>query len=211
MTEPKKRETAYKLRIGDILRANQIFEEQENSNKRLKFAELGNKNIVRVNVIANVIDKYESDGESKFATITIDDGSGQIRARVFGEDLNKFKEVIQGDTLLVIGLLRSYNQELYILPELIRKQDPKYLLIRKLEIEKEFPKPITPAKKQEIKILRDEIIDMIKNSEKYEGIDKEEIILKIKVHPELITQEIQKLLEDGIIYEPKPSKVRYLG
>ena len=147
MTEPKKRETAYKLRIGDILRANQIFEEQENSNKRLKFAELGNKNIVRVNVIANVIDKYESDGESKFATITIDDGSGQIRARVFGEDLNKFKEVIQGDTLLVIGLLRSYNQELYILPELIRKQDPKYLLIRKLEIEKEFPKPITPAKK----------------------------------------------------------------
>ena len=29
--------------------------------------------------------------------------------------------------------------------------------------------------------------------------------------PDIISQEIQKLLEDGIIYEPKPGTVRYLG
>lgn len=209
--EIKKRETAYKLRINDILRASQIFEETEALNKRLRFIELGNKQIVRVNVIANVIDKYESEGERRFASITLDDGSGQIRVRVFGDDINKFADIIQGDTVLVIGVLRSFNQEIYILPDIIKKEDPRYLLVRKLEIEREYTISL-PKQKQEIKILRDEIVKMIRDAESQEGIDKEEIIMKIKhSQPEIINQEIQKLLEDGIIYEPRPSRVRYLG
>ena len=53
---------------------------------------------------------------------------------------------------------------------------------------------------------------MIKNAEANEGIDKEEMILKIKhAQPEIIKQEINKLLEEGIIYEPRPGRVRYLG
>jgi len=214
MAEFKKRETAYKLRINDLLRGSQIFEESEALNKRLKFVELGNKQIVRVNLIANVIDKYESDGERKFASITLDDGSGQIRVRVFGEDLNKFSDIAQGDTVVIVGLLRSFNQELYVLPELIKKTDPRYLLVRKLEIEKSFPStdPTNLAKpKQETKSLRDELINLIKSSEGKEGIEKEEIILTLKAQPEIIVQEIQKLLEEGIIYEPRPGIVRYLG
>ncbi|MFA7708429.1 MAG: hypothetical protein WCX73_05760, partial [Candidatus Pacearchaeota archaeon] len=86
------------------------------------------------------------------------------------------------------------------------------LLIRKLEIEKSFPKVITSEQKTKIKALRDEIIDKIKLAELKEGINKEEIILTLKnSRPELITQELQKLLEEGIIYEPRPGKVRYLG
>ena len=211
MPEQKKRETAHKLRIIDLLKANQIFEETENLNKRLKHVELGNRNIVRVNIIANVIDKYESEGEKRFATITLDDGSGQIRARVFADDIALFKDIVQGDTILAIGLVRFFNQELYVLPELIKKQNPKYLLIRKLEIEKSFQPMLTEVKKKEIKGLRDELITMIKEAEVKEGIDKEEIIIKLKSPPQIITQEIQKLLEDGVIYEPRPGRVRYLG
>ncbi len=211
MPEQKKRETAYKFRINDVLRGTQIFEELEGMNKRLKFVELGDKKIVRVNIIANIVDKYESEGERRFGSITLDDGSGQIRARVFAEDINKFSDLSQGDTVLIIGLLRSYNQELYILPELIKKQDPKYLLIRKIEIEKSFPKLPTSIEKKEIKALRDEVINLIRESESKEGIDKEEIIMKLKSPPQLISQEIQKLLEEGIAYEPKPGRVRYLG
>ncbi|MFA5855768.1 MAG: OB-fold nucleic acid binding domain-containing protein [Candidatus Pacearchaeota archaeon] len=214
MVEFKKREIAYKLRINDLLRANPVFEDIEGGTRKLKFVELGVKKIVRTNIIGNVIDKYQSDGERRFGSITLDDGSGQIRVRVFGDDINKFENVAQGDTLIIIGVLRNYNNELYILPELIKKQDPKYLLIRKLEIEKEFgatianlPKP----EKTEIRALRDEIIELIKNSEKYEGIDKEDLIQKINSRPDLIAQEIKKLLEEGIIYEPRPSIVRYLG
>jgi len=228
MPDVRKRETAYKLRIGDLLKANQIFDEappassdpskdnqttiSQTANPRLLHVELGDKKIQRVNVISNVIDKYESEGESKFATITIDDGSGQIRARLFGEDVKKFQDLVQGDTVLIIGVLRYFNQELYILPEIIRKTDSKYLLVRKLEIEKSMPKPITPKQKQEIKAYRDEIIELIKQSESNEGIDKDEIIHKFTdAKPGIISQEIQKLLEEGVIYEPRPGRVRYLG
>ena len=211
MNTLKKRETAHKLRIGDILRANAIFEESEAINKRLKFVELGDKKILRVNIIANVIDKYESSGETRFASLTIDDGSGQIRTRLFGDEMKKTENISQGDTILVIGLLRFYNQELYIMPEIVKSKDTKYLLIRKLEIEKSFPKKVDKERKEEIKILREEIIDMIKKAEQNQGIDKEDIIMKIKSEPQIISQEIIKLLEEGIIYEPKPGIVRYLG
>jgi len=207
-----KRETAYKLRIGDLLRGNQIFDEtpqdKETTQKKLLHIELGDKKIFRVNVLANVIEKYVSEGERRFASITVDDGSGQIQLRVFGEDINKFTELNQGDTVMIIGLLRSYNQEIYILPEILRKQDPKYLLVRKLEIEKSHPKQVP---KEEIKAFRDQIIEKIKSSESSEGIDTEQIILDVKAQPNLITQEIKKLLEEGIIYEPKPGRLRYLG
>ena len=110
------------------------------------------------------------------------------------------------------GYSSSFNEELYILPDIIKKTDPKYLLVRKLEIEKSFPKPLTKEQKQEVRALRDEVIDMVKSAESNEGIDKEEIIMKLKnSRPELINQEIQKLLEEGIIYEPRPGRVRYLG
>jgi RPA family protein len=211
MSDQFKREIAYKLRIGDLLRANQIFEQQEASNPRLNFAELGDKKIKRVNVVANIVDKFESEGERRFASITLDDGSGQIRARLFGDDINKFNDLTQGDTLIIIGVLRSYNQELYILPEIIKKTEPKYLLVRKLEIEKSFPQQPTTKQKQEIKALREEVIEKIKSAEENEGIDKEEIIMNIKARPNLISQEIQKLLEEGVIYEPRPGRVRYLG
>ncbi|MFA5174132.1 MAG: OB-fold nucleic acid binding domain-containing protein [Candidatus Pacearchaeota archaeon] len=215
MPEFKKRETAYKIRIGDLLRGNQIFDETpqepgQTANKRLLHVSLGDKKLVRINIIANVIEKYQSEGERRFASLTIDDGSGQIRIRVFGEDINKFDDLNQGDTLMIIGVLRSYNQELYILPEIIRKQDPRYLLVRKLEIEKAYMK-LAPPPKEQVRVLRDQIIDMIKNSESNEGVDTETIILTLKSRPDLITQEIKKLLEEGIIYEPKPGRLRYLG
>ena len=218
MPEPRKREIARKIRVGDLLRANQVFEQpysenlNQSLNPRLLCVELGDKKIQRVNIIANVIDKFESEGESKFATITLDDGSGQIRARVFGEDIKKFQDLVQGDTIIIIGVLRSFNQELYILPEIIRKTEPKYLLVRKLEIEKAHPKPLTQEQKQEIKAFKDEIIEIIKQAEQNQGIDKDEIINKLKNgNPKIISQEIQKLLEEGIIYEPRPGRVRYLG
>jgi len=39
MPEFRKREIAYKLRIGDLLKSNQIFEENEGLNKKLQFVD----------------------------------------------------------------------------------------------------------------------------------------------------------------------------
>ncbi len=207
MPEFKKREIAHKLKIGDLLGAKQIFEQQEGMSNRLLFIELGNKKIIRTNVVANVVDKFIADGEKRFASLTLDDASGQIRIRVFGEDINKFNDISQGDTLMILGLLRSFNNELYILPEILRKIDPRYLLIRKLEIEKAAPKQET----KEIKAFRDQIISLIKAAEINQGINTDDILNKIQGPANIISEEIKKLLEEGVIYEPRPGRVRYLG
>ena len=197
------RATAYKLRIGDILAGKQIIEEE-----RFNFLELGDKQVIRANIIANVIEKYESERETKYLSFTIDDASGQIRVKVFGDDVKRFKEIQQGNTVMVIGKLRYYNNELYILPEIIKIQDPKYLLVRKLELEKEKPRI---QDKQQIRAIKDQITDMIKQAETEGGIDTDKLIMEIKASPDIINQEIQKLLEEGLAYEPRPGKIRYLG
>lgn len=201
--EIKQRATAYKLRIGDILRGKPIIE-----NERMNFLELENKQIIRANVVANVVEKYKSEGEKKYLALTIDDASGQIRLKVFGDDTEKFSEIMQGDTIIAIGMIRHFNNELYIQPEIIKVQDPRYLLVRKLELEKEKPLPVN---KEEVRAVKDMIIEMIKRAEAEGGIDTDKIIMEIKASPDIINQEIQKLLEEGLAYEPRPGKIRYLG
>lgn len=225
VTEYKKRETAYKLKIGEILSGTPIVESMPNLNpeaptdsfqaqpkERFRYLELGTKKIIRVNIIANIVDKYNSEGEKKFASITIDDASGQIKLKYFGDDVAKFERYSQGDTVLIIGVLRSYNQEVYISPEIIKITDPKYLLVRKLELEKQNKNETTPVEQtQKIPGLRDQIIQLIKTGET-EGVSNSDIINKITTHdPSTINSEIIKLIEDGIVYEPRPGKVRYLG
>ena len=138
----------------------------------------------------------------------MDDASGQIKIKVFGEDIGKIKGLNQGDTVLIVGLLRSWNNEVYINPEIIKKKDPKYLFVRKLETDLERPKELD---KDKIALMRDNILDMIKKAEEGGGINSDKIIMELKESPEIINQEIKKLLEDGAIYEPRPGKLRYLG
>lgn len=202
-TEQFKRHIAYKFRIGAILSGKPILD-----NDRLKFLEINNKQIIRANIIANITDKFVQEGEKKFASLTLDDASGQIKAKTFGEDITKFANFAQGDTILIIGFLRFWNNEIYITPEIIKKKDPAFLLIRKLEVEAEEPKTIDKEKLTELKY---KIIQKLKDSEKEGGIDIDKIIMELKETPHIINQEIKKILEDGLAYEPRPGKLRYLG
>lgn len=208
MPDIRKREIAYKLRIGEILGGKPEVR-TEDGRERLNFLELGDRKIIRVNVVANVIDKFISEGEKKFATLTLDDASGQINTKTFGENVALFKDIGQGQTLMITGLLRVFNNELYILPEILKTIDPRYLLVRKLEIEKSFPKQEITTEK--ITAIKDQILTRIKKEEENEGIDTEKLVMELPADPNLINQEVKKLLEEGIIYEPRPGRVRYLG
>lgn len=208
MTDQFKRNIAYKMRIGDVLIAKPIFEED-----KFLYLELGEKKLSRINIIGNIVDKYESEGDKKYVFFTFDDGSGQIKLKIFGDDSLNFKNIQQGQTITLIGVVRNWNNETYIQPEIMKEADSKYLLIRKLELEKNRNNNSKPIEnKQEIKAIKDQILELIKKSEKEGGIDTDQIILKFReVSTEIINQEIQKLLEEGIIFEPRPSRLRYLG
>ncbi|MGC9309218.1 MAG: OB-fold nucleic acid binding domain-containing protein [Candidatus Nanoarchaeia archaeon] len=198
----KERNIAYKIRIGDVLKSKPIMEEG-----KLLFAELGDKKLSRVNILANCVDKFVSDNK-KYATLTVDDASGQIQLRVFGDDVPWLESFSQGDTLQIIGNIREYNNELYILPEIVKKVDPQWLLVRKLEIqEKKKEMPVNEGNVP----LRDSILEKIKTAEETGGIDTETLVMELDASPDLINQEIKKMLEEGLLYEPRPGQVRYLG
>ncbi len=202
-----KRHIAYKFRIGDLLVGKPIFDEE-----RFSFLELGDKKIVRVNIIGNVVDKFDSEGERKYSFFTIDDGSGQIKLKCFGDDVDKFRNFSQGQTVCVIGVLRNWNNETYIAPEIVRENDIKYLMIRKLEIEKERNKKVDILGRDKIVAVKDKILSAIKSAEEDGGIEIDKIIMTLRdISPVIINQEIQKFLEEGIVFEPRPGKVRYLG
>ncbi|MBU2616073.1 MAG: hypothetical protein KKC19_03140 [Nanoarchaeota archaeon] len=202
-----KRNTAYKLRIGNLLMGKPVMDQD-----KFSFLELGDKKIVRVNVVGNIVDRYDNEGEKKYVFLTLDDGSGQIKLKVFGDDAEKFKNVVQGQTVVVIGNLRNWNDETYIAPEIVKESDPKYLLLRKLETEKEVASFIPKVEREDVLAIKDKILDLIKSAEDDGGIEVSEIVKKFSdAQPSLINQEIQKLLEEGIAFEPRPGKVRWLG
>src|SRR3990167_1928105 len=206
-----KRHTAYKLRIGDVLVGKPVM-----NGEKFSFLELGNKKVSRVNILGNIVDKYESEDRGdgrKYIFLTLDDGSGQIKLKVFGDDSEKFKEVLQGQTVVVIGLLRNWNNETYIAPELIKEKDPKYLMLRKLETEKDKAHTTgSVAEKEQIIAIKDKILSLVKSSEENGGVELDKLITELRdFSPGIINKEIQKLLEEGIIFEPRPGKIRYLG
>ena len=203
-SEIRKRNVAFKLRIGDILKGVPMMSEG-----RFLFLELGDKKVVRVNVLANCVDKFVQEGERKFATLTVDDASGQIKLKVFGDDVGMLKDIVQGDTLQIIGNVREWNGELYVIPEVIKKVDSRWLLVRKLEIQNaRKDMPIGEGSSNE---LKNSIMEKIKAAEADGGIDVDAIIMDTEASPDAINGEVKKLLEEGLVYEPRPGRLRYLG
>jgi RPA family protein len=203
MADEFKRHTAFKLKIGDVLSGSKITD-----GEKLKYIEINGKNVARVNLIANVVDKFIQDEEKKFASITVDDASGQIKLKAFGDDIEKLKSFEQGDTVLTIGMVREWNNEVYLTPEIVKKKEPEYLLLRKLENDLQKPKELD---KKEVSEVKDKIVEIIKREEANNGADVKDIITELGAKQEVVNQEIRKLLEEGTIYEPRPGKVRYLG
>lgn len=202
-----KRHIAFKFRVGDILAGKPVYD-----GERFSFLELGDKKIVRVNLVGNIVDKFDSEGDKKYSFFTVDDGSGQIKLKIFGDDVSKFKNFSQGQTVVIIGVLRNWNNETYIAPEIIKEYDVRYLMIRKLEIEKDRNKQVDVLGRDKIVAVKDKILSAIKSAEEDGGIEIDKIIMTLRdISPVIINQEIQKFLEEGIVFEPRPGKVRYLG
>jgi len=201
---PRKRNTAFKLRIGDLLKGKPFMSEG-----KFLFLELGDKKISRVNILANCVDKFIQDGEKKYASLTVDDASGQIRLKSFGDDIQEMQEITQGDTIQIIGNVREWNDEIYIIPEITKKVDPRWLLVRKLEIQNS--RQDIPENQEAKNELKDQIMQKIKKAEPEGGIEIDTIIMDVEAAPDAINNEIKTLLEEGLIYEPRPGRLRYLG
>ena len=133
------RQIAYKVQAGDILSGKANFE-----GERLTSLECAGKNVLRINIMGNVVDKY-SNAEKRFASLTVDDGSGQVRIKGFSDQFDLLNTPEIGATVNIIGMIKYYNNEIYIMPEVIRKTDPRWLNIRRLELGSEGGMPNSAA------------------------------------------------------------------
>ncbi|MBI4018478.1 MAG: hypothetical protein HY368_02615 [Candidatus Aenigmarchaeota archaeon] len=126
----KKRLTAVKTRIKAITTGKYVVREGFEPNYVLTAA---GEQLSRVRVLATVVDKFVSE-TGKFASLTLDDGTETIRAKVFNA-VSMFDSVAVGDIVDAIGRVREYQGEIYLMPEVVAKAEtPNYELLRELEL-----------------------------------------------------------------------------
>lgn len=176
--EIKKRFVAYKLSLGQIINSKPEFEQE-----RFSRIVVDGKEVVRANVIATIVDKFLND-TSSYASLTLDDGTGTIRVKAFTENVALLKDFQPGETIRIIGLLRFFNGELYILPEIIKTVDARWLLARKLELAQEYGNVYDKQKQESSSVSygrdnqsnQDKVSVITPNlEEKHEGIEHEKI------------------------------------
>jgi RPA family protein len=202
----QRRQTAYKIRVTDILGSKYIKKEGFTPN----YLQLDSKEISRINVIGVIVQKSEL---NNYKTLTIDDGTGKISARVFQEDILLDKFGI-GDIVLIVGRPREFSSEKYIIIETIKKIDPTWAKVRKLELEKTTQTDNKFSNKDKsIKVGVDnlnstnKILKLVKELDKGDGVSIEELSSK---NIKDMDKTIERLLKEGDIFEIRPGKFKVL-
>jgi hypothetical protein len=165
------RQTAIKTRASDIV--NGKFIRKEGLEPSYVLTNLGQR-ISRIDLVGVIIDKFMSE-EGNYSSITIDDDSESIRVKAFKENVNIFNKLELGNLVLVIGKVREYSNEIYIIPDMVKKiTNSNYEILHRIEVLKQ----ILEQKKmiEEIKKIKDKFSDleeMKKHVEKEMGIDSD--------------------------------------
>ncbi len=125
------RSPAKKVRVSDLLNGKYFYGSKEEMKPSYVITPYGEK-ISRINLIGTVIEKFVSE-DGNYSSVTIDDGTEAIRVKSF-EGL-PFENFQLGDLVRVIGKLKEYNGELYVMHEIMEKtKDVNFELLSKLEI-----------------------------------------------------------------------------
>ena len=218
-----KRWTAYKMNIKDIVGGNYTED---------GFVKFGNLQANRVRVMGTVVSKLIGDSR-KYGFFILDDGTETIRVRAFEDQLSLIEKVEIGYIVYIIGRLRKYDEEIYIIPEIVVKiEDPNWEILRKLELEKQRKKMLErriKSSEPEELIVQEEIVEkeviegnssdaegprqkvirLIRENDKGKGTEVS--LLNEEVgNKEVVLQVLTDLMNEGEIFEPRPGKVKLL-
>lgn len=215
-----KRKTAYRFWIKDIINAIPISQEG------IHLFEIRGKEALRVNIIAAVVNKQTNE-EKTYSTITLDDGTETIRVKTWREDIKQLEGVNIGDPVMVVGKIRFYGNELSIMPEIVKKQEPEWLQVRKQELEKHYGKPEEkgqeiekeePEQKEEEKpsaiveeevvneptqTARQKILEIVENETSQEGAQISQVVQRSGLKEEEAEKAIDELLKEGELFQPR--------
>lgn len=133
MAQMRERMTAVRASISDI--TNGLFSSDNGAHVVSPFG----VELRRVVVVGFVVNKFsrpgDDTGKKRFEGITLDDGTDTIGVKVWGEEeAAKLDDVKENILALVVGRIREYNDEVYLMPEIVREMtDPNYMSLHLME------------------------------------------------------------------------------
>lgn len=209
-----KRPTAYIFWINDMLNAV-----PELTPEGAKAFNIRGKSARRVNIIAAVIDTYENEAKT-YRSVTLDDGSGQIRVKAWNEDIAKISLFNAGDIIIVVGFLHESLGEIFIRPEFARKMGAEWAVARRKYLASVYGKPSDDSV---LKVSEESIDEPVEPTMEARGkmlsliaespestISVEELIKKAGMARGLSEKVIKELTNDGEIFSPKAGFVQAL-
>ena len=189
-----KRMTAHIANVDEIVTGKFVKKTGFESNYIL--TRFGRK-ISRARVMGVIVDIYKS-ADMKYAALTIDDSTNTLRAKAF-VNIIIFDNFKAGDLIDLVGKVREYNDEIYIIPEILRKVSPNQEILRGLELKKIYIDQVSKIRK--LRVLQKQSSDLseLKVLASKSGIGEEivEGILEadelIKIDTEVKTQESSQM------------------
>ncbi|MEW6592785.1 MAG: OB-fold nucleic acid binding domain-containing protein [Candidatus Hadarchaeota archaeon] len=193
--------------------------------------------VSRARVLGTVVDKFIRDDRS-YAALRLDDGSATIRVRAWAEGVPELDRFNIGESLDVIGRVREYQGEVYLVPEpglVMPVKDPNLQTLRELEIVKikkdALARGVRPgvrsglhevavgfgsAAAEEAAPQMPEVPEELKNrtaaaAEKLgeeDGVTLDELAAELKVSRKEAQDAVRALLVDGQLFEPKPGRFK---
>ncbi len=214
------RSTAYRVRISSLI--NGEFLRQEGFNP--SYIIIDENQVSRVNIIATVVSKYLTE-DGNYCALKLDDGSETIRVKAFSADVANIKDVKVGSFVRFIGKVKHYNDETYLVPEVIKQElDPNWLIVDHIELGKpefkeveERPKAKSAAKEEpevmEISASDNpntKIVELIKAHDSGNGAPMDDVLKNSKIAEKEAKDIILNLLKSGEVFEPKKGILKLL-
>jgi len=172
-----------------------------------------------VKIFGTVLSKnlYKTEGKVEYGVLVISDGSGPtIQIKAWGNDASALDQFEKGELIDVVGKVRQKKDEIFLVPEIVKKlDDPNWRIVRELEIIEDYLRrnkarmrsPFRSDDKE--RDLRTEIISIIDAKGGNTGIDFTELAKCIKhSNEEEIKKTLNELLDQGTICETRPGRYR---
>jgi RPA family protein len=123
------RQTAARVRIVDLVSGEWV---KKDGMEPSYVVTPGKENVSRARIVATIVSRFDSE-DGNFSSVTLDDATATLRVKVWKEVevLSGFKA---GDLVSVIGKVREYGGEIYVVPEIVMKATPDEESLARLEI-----------------------------------------------------------------------------
>ncbi|MBN2330342.1 MAG: hypothetical protein JXC85_00865 [Candidatus Aenigmarchaeota archaeon] len=207
---PMQRQTAMRVRIVDLVSGEWVRKEGMEPSYVITPRK---ETVSRAKIVGTVVSKFISE-DGNFASVTIDDSTATMQGKQWKET-ELVTGVNPGDLVTMIGKVREYEGNIYMVPEIIRKVGPGEEALARLHVLAKLGKPAGEAesggrpqeqKKADGDQLRKSILKTIEASE--DGIKYSDLVKKAQVPEEELEGVINELLGEGICYEPTPGKIK---